>query len=135
MSDWNQAIIEEFRANSGRVGGTFDGKPLLLLHHTGARSGTRRVTPLMYQAVDGGFAVFASAAGADKNPDWFHNLAAHPETEVEIGTDTTPVRARIAAGAEHDRIWTRQKQDWPFFAEYEEKTSREAIPVIVLERV
>ena len=135
MSDWNQAIIEEFRANSGRVGGVFDGKPLLLLHHTGARTGTRRVSPLMYQDVDGGHAVFASAAASHRNPDWFHNLEAHPETEIEIGTARVPVRARIAEGAERDRIWMRQKQDWPQFAEYEARTSREVIPVIVLERI
>ena len=135
MSDWNQAIIEEFRANRGRVGGMFDGKPLLLLHHTGARTGTPRVSPLMYRDVDGGYAVFASAAGSDTNPDWFHNLRAHPETRVEVGTETVPVRARIAAGAEHESIWSKHKQDWPQFAEYEQQTSREVIPVIVLDRL
>ena len=135
MNDWNQAIIEEFRANSGEVGGMFDGKPLLLLHHAGARTGTRRVSPLMYQDVDGGFAVFASAAGSDKNPDWFHNLQAHPETEIEIGTGTVAVRARVADGEEHDRIWGKQKRDWPQFADYEAQTARAVIPVIVLERI
>ncbi len=135
MSDWNTTIIDEFRANEGRVGGMFEGAPLLLLHHTGARTGTERVTPLMYQAVDGGYAIFASKAGADTNPDWFHNITANPETQVEIGTETESVVARRAGGDEHDRIWEQQKSSWPQFAEYEQKTSRDVIPVIVLEPV
>jgi len=135
MSDWNTAIIEEFRANGGQAGGNFEGKPLLLLHHTGARTGTGRVSPLMYQAVDDHYAVFASKAGADTNPDWFHNLAAHPDTEVEVGSEVVAVRARIAEGDERERIWTQQKAEWPFFAEYEQKTARTHIPVIVLERI
>jgi len=134
MSDWNQGIIEEFRANSGKVGGMFEGAPLLLLHHVGARTGTERVNPLMYQAVDGGYAVFASKAGADTNPDWFYNLKANPEIKVETGTGTTAVKARVATGDEHERIWSKQKQDWPQFAEYERQTSRDVIPVVVLER-
>ena len=133
VHDWNKAIIKEFRANDGRVGGMFDGKPLLLLHHAGARSGIRRVTPLTYQDVADGYAVFASKAGADTNPDWYHNLVANPDTEVEVGSDTVQVRARVAAGEERERIWTRQKRDHPQFEEYESKTSR-VIPVIVLER-
>lgn len=131
--DWNRAVIKEFRANGGRVAGMFEGKPLLLLHHTGARTGVRRVSPLMYQELEGGYAVFASKAGADAHPDWFHNLAANPLTEAEVGTETVRVNARVTEGAERDRIWDRQKQDYPMFAEYEAKTSR-VIPVIVLER-
>lgn len=133
VNEWNRAIIEEFRANEGRVGGMFDSKPLLLLHHTGARTGIRRVSPLMYQEAEGGFAVFASKAGADDNPDWFHNLAANPRTEVEVGTERVAVSARTAEGDERERIWERQKRDYPMFAEYEAKTSR-VIPVIVLDR-
>ena len=132
VNDWNAAIIEEFRANDGRVGGMFEGRTLLLLHHTGARTGTRRVTPLAYQDLANGYAVFASKAGADTNPDWYHNVVAHPMTEVEVGTETVRVHARVASGAERDRIWTRQKRDYPQFQEYESKTSR-VIPVIVLE--
>jgi len=135
MSDWNAGIINEFRANEGRVGGMFEGAPLLLLHHTGAKTGTERVTPLMYQPVDGAYAVFASKAGADTNPDWFHNLMANPEAKVELGTATAPVHARRAEGDEHDRIWKQQKRDWPQFAEYERQTARDIIPVIVLEPV
>ena len=134
MDDWNKAVIDEFRANGGRVGGMFEGRPLLLLHHTGARTGIRRVTPLMYQDVGRGYAVFASKAGADTNPDWYHNVVANPRTEVEIGTGTVGVGARVAEGDERDRIWNRQKRDYPQFAEYEARTSR-VIPVIVLERI
>lgn len=133
VNDWNAAIIEEFRANDGRVGGMFEGRQLLLLHHTGARTGTRRVTPLAYQDLADGYAVFASKAGADTNPDWYHNVVANPGTEVEVGTETIGVRARVASGVERDRIWRRQKKDYPQFGEYESKTSR-VIPVLVLER-
>ena len=132
VNDWNAAIIEEFRANDGRVGGMFEGRTLLLLHHTGALTGTRRVTPLAYQDLADGYAVFASKAGADTNPDWYHNVVANPATEVEVGAETIRVRARVATGEERDRIWSRQKRDQPQFAEYESKTSR-VIPVIVLE--
>jgi deazaflavin-dependent oxidoreductase (nitroreductase family) len=133
MSDRNTRIIEEFRANEGRVGGAFAGRPLLLLDHRGARSGIVRTTPLMYQRVADGFAVFASKGGADTNPDWLHNLMANPDARVEIGSERIEVRARLAEGAEREEIWARQKRDWPFFAEYEEKTARERIPVVVLE--
>ncbi|MEE8488885.1 MAG: nitroreductase family deazaflavin-dependent oxidoreductase [Acidimicrobiia bacterium] len=133
MSDWNKDIIEEFRGNDGNVGGMFEGRPLLLLHHVGAKSGTERVSPLMYQALDDGFAIFASKGGADQNPAWFHNLKSNPETTVEIGTETVKVRARVAEGEEHDRIWAQQKRDFSFFAEYEQKTSRSKIPVVILE--
>lgn len=135
MSDWNTAIIEEFRTNGGKAGGQFEGKPLLLLHHTGARTGTPRVSPLMYQAVGDDFAVFASKGGADTNPDWLHNLVAHPATEVEVGSGTVAVRARVVEGDERERIWSQQKTDWPFFADYEQKTARTRIPVIVLQRI
>ncbi len=132
MSDWNRKIIEEFRANGGKVGGMFAGAPLLLLHHVGARTGMSRVSPLMYQSVEGGYAVFASKGGADTNPDWFYNLKASPETKIEVGSETVAVIARVAEGDEHDRIWTKQSQEWPQFAEYEQKTAREFIPVVVL---
>ena len=132
MSDWNQGVIEEFRANGGKVGSMFEGRSLLLLHHVGARTGTRRVTPLAYQDVGRDYAVFASKAGADTNPDWYQNLVANPRTEVEVGTETVRVIARVAQGDERDRIWSRQKRDYSQFAEYEARTSR-VIPVVVLE--
>jgi len=133
VSDWNDGITKEFRANAGKVGGMFEGAPLLLLHHVGARTGTERVSPLMYQSVDGGYAIFASKEGADTNPDWFYNLKANPNTKVEVGAETVAVRARVAEGTEHDDIWTTQKDEWPQFAEYEDKTARDIIPVLVLE--
>ncbi len=133
MSDWNSNIIDEFRDNEGKVGGMFEGAPLLLLHHVGARTDTERITPLMYQSIDGGYAVFASKAGADTNPDWLHNVKANPETKVEVGSEIVAVIARVADGDEHDRIWSKQKQDWPQFAEYENKTARDVIPVVILE--
>ena len=132
-NDWNQGVIDEFRANGGRVGGMFEGRPLLLVHNVGARTGTLRITPLIYQEVPDGYAIFASKGGADNNPDWYHNLVANPRTQVEVGTGTVRVRARVAQGEERDRIWTRQKSDHPQFADYESKTQR-VIPVIVLER-
>lgn len=134
MSEWNNGIIEEFRANDGVVGGPFEGKPLLLLHHKGARTGTERVSPLMYQALEGdGYAIFASKNGADTNPDWYHNLRAHPEVKIEVGPVEVDVTARVVEGEEQEQIWERQKQEFPQFAGYEQKTSREQIPVLVLE--
>jgi len=132
-TSWNDGIIEEFRANHGKVGGPFAGVPILLLHHTGARTGTVRVNPLAYQADGGRFVVFGSKGGAPTNPDWYHNLRANPEATVEVGTETIPVRARVAEGEERERIWNRQKQLMPGFAAYEQRTRRQ-IPVLILER-
>ncbi len=130
MSDYNQKVIEEFRANGGVVGG-FPG--IVLLHHVGAKSGTERVTPLAAQFDGDDVVVFASYAGAPQHPAWFTNLRANPETVVEVGTETIPVRARVAEGAERERLWENQKAALPMFAEYETKTDR-VIPVVVLER-
>jgi deazaflavin-dependent oxidoreductase (nitroreductase family) len=132
-NDWNQKIIEEFRANEGRVGGPFEGAPMILVHHTGRTSGTERVNPMMYQAVDGGYAVFASKGGSPENPDWYKNLVANPATTAEIGTDTVRVTARDTTGDERARIWDRQKRDYPGFADYEVKAAPRVIPVVVLE--
>ena len=133
MSEWNDKIIEEFRANDGKVSGPFEGAPLLLLHSVGAKSGASRVNPMMYQKVGDDFAVFASKGGAPTNPDWYHNLVANPRTLVEIGTETVAVVARVAEGDERERIWTKQKAAYSGFAEYEQRTTR-TIPVIILER-
>ena len=133
MSNWNDGIVDEFRSNDGEVGGVFTGKPLLLLHHKGARTGTVRVSPLMYQRVGESYAVFASKGGAETNPDWYHNLLAHPEVEIEVGSGRFDVRARVAEGEEQEEIWERQKREFPQFAGYEQKTSRNQIPVIVLD--
>jgi len=132
--DWNKGVIEEFRANGGRVGGPFEGRPILLLHHRGAKTGTERVNPVAYQAVGDDFAVFASKGGSPTNPDWYHNIVANPETSVEVGTETIPVVAHVAQGEERERIWSKQKANWSGFADYEQKTTRQ-IPVIVLQRV
>jgi deazaflavin-dependent oxidoreductase (nitroreductase family) len=131
--DWNQKVIAEFRANDGKVGGQFEGAPLLLLHHKGAKTGTERVNPMMYQALDDDFAVFASKGGAPTNPDWYHNLMANPDANVEVGTQTYRVRARVTSGEERERIWEQQKSAYKGFADYEAKTTRQ-IPVVVLER-
>jgi deazaflavin-dependent oxidoreductase (nitroreductase family) len=130
----NEKIIEEFRANGGRVGGAFEGAPLLLLHSTGARSGEERINPMIYQRVGDAYAVFASKGGAPTNPDWYYNLLAHPEATIEIGEDVEKVTARVAGPAERAPIWERQKERYPVFAEYERKTERE-IPVVILDPV
>jgi deazaflavin-dependent oxidoreductase (nitroreductase family) len=134
VSDFNTAIIDEFRANEGRVGGGFEGAPMVLLHHTGAKSGQERVSPVVYQDLgDGSIAIFGSKGGAPTHPAWYLNLVANPDTTIEIGTETRPVRARVATGDERERIWTEQKRAMPGFAEYEKTAGDREIPVIVLE--
>ncbi len=133
-SDYNSKIIEEFRANGGQVGGQFAGAPLLLLHTVGAKTGAERVHPMMYRAVGDSYAVFASKAGAPDNPAWYHNLRVNPRVRAEIGTGTVELIARVAEGGERERIWSAQKQDYPGFADYERKTTRQ-IPVVILDPV
>ncbi len=130
-ADFNAQIIEEFRANDGRVGGMFAGATLLLLHHTGAKSGKSRTNPLGYLSDEGRYVIFASKAGAPTNPDWYHNLKAHPNVTIEVGTDTIEVAASEATGDERDRLYRTQAERVPQFAEYEKQTDR-VIPVIVL---
>ena len=132
--DWNSKIISEFRANGGKVGGPFEGAPLLLLHTTGAKTGQERVNPVMYLPDGDRLIVFASKAGADTNPDWFHNLVANPKVTVEVGRQTRALVAHVAAGEERDRLWGLQKAAWQGFAEYETRTRRQ-IPVVILEPV
>ena len=134
MSDFNAKIIDEFRANAGKVGGPFEGAPVLILHTRGAKTGQERVNPVAYQPVGDALAIFASKSGAPTNPDWYHNLKANPDVKVEVGTDTIDARARVLEGDEREPIWEKQKQLMPGFAEYEAKTTRQ-IPVLVLERV
>jgi deazaflavin-dependent oxidoreductase (nitroreductase family) len=136
-TDWNtynRQIVEEFRANEGRVGGPYQGAPMVVLHTTGARSGEERVIPLVYQPVNGSIAIFGSKAGSPTHPAWYRNLVANPTATVEVGTETYPVTARIAEGPEREDIWTRQKQLMPGFADYEAKTGGRQIPVVILER-
>lgn len=134
MNDFNQKVIEEFRANAGKVGGPFEGADLLLLTTTGAKSGRRVTTPVMYLEDGGRLVVIASKAGADHHPAWFHNLRANPEVTVEAGTDTFQARASVVDRPERDRLYARMVEKAPGFAEYEAKTSR-VIPVVALERV
>jgi deazaflavin-dependent oxidoreductase (nitroreductase family) len=132
VSDWNTHIMDEFRANAGKVGGPFEGSPMLILHTTGARSGREHMNPLVYQSDGDRLVVFASKGGAPNHPDWYHNLAANPDVTIEVGTETLAKRARIATGDERERLWTRQKQLMPGFADYQAKTTRQ-IPVVILE--
>jgi deazaflavin-dependent oxidoreductase (nitroreductase family) len=131
-ADFNAQIIEEFRSNEGRVGGVFEGMPLLLLHHTGAKSGKSRINPLAYQDDDGRYVVFASKAGAPTNPDWYHNLKAHSDVTIEVGQDTVEVIASEATGEERERLFRAQAERIPQFAEYEEKAGGRVIPVMIL---
>jgi deazaflavin-dependent oxidoreductase (nitroreductase family) len=131
VSDYNARIIEEFRANHGRVGGDFEGAPLLLLHSTGARSGQERVSPVMYLRDGDRYLVFASKGGAPDNPDWYHNLKAHPDATIEVGDDVLEVRAEELARAERDEKYAQQAALYPGFADYERHTDR-LIPVVAL---
>ena len=131
--DWNTMVIIEFRANGGRVSGSFEGAPILLLHTIGAKSGLERVTPMMYLEFEGRLFVFASNAGADAHPDWYHNLRAHPMVTVEIGSATIAAVAAPLEGTERDRIYAVQAERRSDFTEYAHNTSR-TIPVIELIR-
>jgi deazaflavin-dependent oxidoreductase (nitroreductase family) len=134
MHDFNRGIIEEFRANHGKVGGGFDGASLVLLTTTGAKTGTQRVNPLATLAQNDTLYVFASKGGAPTDPDWYRNLVAHPDVEVEYGDEKFPAVARVVTGAERDRIFAVQKERMPGFADYEKGTSR-VIPVVELRRL
>jgi deazaflavin-dependent oxidoreductase (nitroreductase family) len=131
-NDFNAQIIEEFHANDGVVGGPFEGATLLLLHHTGAKSGQSYVNPLVYRRDGDRYAIFASKAGALTNPDWYHNLKANPEVSIEVGTETLSAVASEAESDERDRIYAAQAHDSPQFAEYEDKAGDRTIPVILL---
>jgi len=133
VHDFNASIIEEFRANGGVVGGMFEGRDMLLLHTTGRKSGAARTSPLVYQPRPDSWVVFASYGGAPTDPAWFRNLLAQPDADIEVGTDTVAVRARVAEGDEREQLWEAQKAAIPTFADYEAKTDRQ-IPVVVLER-
>ena len=126
-------MIREFRANQGRMQGNFAGAPLLLLHTKGAKSGHERIHPVMYLDLDDRRFVFASKAGADTNPDWYHNLVANPEVKVEMGEETYSAVAHSVEGTERDRIYATQVSRFPGFGEYQEKTPRR-IPVVELAR-
>lgn len=128
---FNKGVIEEFRANGGKVGGDFAAADIVLLHTVGRRSGQERINPLMALPKNGDIVVFASKAGAPENPDWFHNLVANPDVTVEVGTETKRMRARVADREERDRLYAEQAAKFPQFSEYEQRTDR-VIPVVVL---
>ena len=132
-NDWNRQTIEAFRANGGKVGGVWEGRPLLLLTTTGAKSGQRRTTPVMYLADGDRLLVFATKAGAPTNPAWYHNLIAYPEVTVEVGTETYEATATSLTGEERDRLYAKQASLYPQFGEYQARATRK-IPVIALER-
>ncbi len=132
--DFNAQVIDEFRSNDGKVGGMFDGMPLLLLHHVGAKSGTERVTPLAYLPDGDRYVIFASKAGSPTNPAWYHNLKAQPEVTIEVGSESFSAVAGEATGEERERLYQAQVQRVPTFADYQEKAGGRIIPVIVLTR-
>ncbi len=134
MSDWNTRIIEEFRANQGKVGGHFENMTLLLLHTTGAKSGKARINPVVYMENGDDFVIIASKGGAPTHPDWYHNLVANPEVSVEVGVEKFPVRATVAEEPERTELYQKMATRYPFFAEYQRKTER-IIPVVTLERI
>jgi deazaflavin-dependent oxidoreductase (nitroreductase family) len=132
-NEFNRQLIEEYRANGGKVTGIFAGAPLLVLTTTGARSGQPRVTPLVYTTDNGRWVVIASKGGSPTHPDWYYNLRANPEVTVEVGAESFPARATITTGAERQRLFDQMAARMPNFAEYQRNTVRQ-LPVIVLER-
>jgi deazaflavin-dependent oxidoreductase (nitroreductase family) len=131
-AEFNQQIIDEFRANEGRVGGMFEGMSLLLLHHTGAKSGTERVNPLAFLTDDGRYVVFASKGGAPTNPGWYWNLKANPDVTIEVGTDSIDATASEATGEQRERLFRAQADRFPQFDDYVQKAAGRKIPVMVL---
>jgi deazaflavin-dependent oxidoreductase (nitroreductase family) len=132
-NNWNQANINEFRANSGKVGGPFAGKTLLLLHTIGAKTGLERINPVAYVTDGDRLVIIASKGGAPTNPDWYYNLRAHPLVTVEVGVGQFQAQAAIAFEPERTRLYNKMIEMMPVFAEYQRKTTR-VIPVITLTR-
>jgi deazaflavin-dependent oxidoreductase (nitroreductase family) len=130
-NDWNRSIIEEFRANAGKVGGRFAGRTLLLLHTIGAKSGIERVNPVAYVCDGDRYVIIASKGGAPTNPHWYHNLVAHPEVTVEVGTEKMRVRAEVTREPERSRLYDKMVAMMPGFDEYRHRTTR-VIPVFTL---
>ena len=133
MKDFNKQVIEEFRANGGKVGGMFEGAPMVLLTTTGAKSGQPRVAPLVYTTDGDRIVIIASKGGAPTHPDWYHNIAANPQVTVEVAGETFPARAEIAPEPERTRLFNAQADLMPNFYEYQQKTDR-TIPVITISR-
>jgi len=133
FDEMNAKVLAEFRANHGQVGGVFAGKPVVLVHHKGAKSGTERISPLVYTKDGERFVIIASKGGAPSHPDWYHNLVAHPDIKIEIGDDTIPVRASLTSGEERQRLFDEQARLMPNFKDYEKAVAgKREIPVFVL---
>ena len=130
----NQAIIDEFRANGGKVGGNFANAHILLLSHKGAKTGEPRINPLMYLPDGKRYLVFASMGGAPKNPAWYHNIVANSDVSIEVGTRKMNAKAKVITGEEHDQLYDRMAKSFPQFADYQKKTTRK-IPVIALDPI
>ena len=133
-NNWNQTIIDEFRANSGNVGGAFAGKTLLILHTIGAKSGQEHINPVAYVRDGDRIVIIASKGGAPTNPDWYYNILANPRVTVEVGTEQFQAQAAVASEPERTRLYNKMVEMMPGFAEYQQKTTR-VIPVITLTRV
>jgi len=133
FNEWNKSVIEEFHATGGKPGGQFEGAKILLLTTTGAKSGQRRISPLVYLPYNDSCVIFASKGGTPTHPDWYHNLVANPQVTVEVGTETFEATATIATGELRDQLYAEQVKVAPQFGEYQAKTTRQ-IPVIILER-
>lgn len=134
MNDFNQKIVEEFRANDGKVGGMFTGMELLLMTTKGAKSGKESIVPVAYTKDDDRFVVVASKGGAPENPAWYYNLLANPEITIEVGTEKFKARAKDTKGEEREKLFNQHAEQYPTFHDYKAKTSR-MIPVLVLERI
>jgi len=132
-NEFNRAIIDEFRSNAGEVGGPFAGAPMILITHKGATSGKEHTNPLVYTRDGDDYVIIASKGGAPENPQWFRNIVAHPDVTVEVGTERFAAHARVAEGAERDRLFRAQANLMPGFDDYQKNTSR-VIPVVVLTR-
>jgi len=133
MSDWNKKVIEEFRANKGKVGGYFENMTLLLLHTRGAKSGLPRLSPTAYTEDSDRLVIIASKGGADTHPDWYYNLVANPNVTIEVGTETYDAVATVEQEPERTRLYDQMAAQYPGFEAYRQKTSRN-IPVITLRR-
>ena len=133
MQDYNSNIIKEFRENEGKVGGQFAGATMILVTHTGAKTGTQRTNPLVYRKDGDRYLVFASKGGSTKHPHWYLNLVANPNATVEIGTEKFDVVAEVLTGEERDRLYAKQAKIMPQFAEYQARAGR-TIPIVALKR-
>ena len=133
MNEFNRTVIDEFREKHGKVSGAFEGAPMILVTHTGAKSGKSYTNPLVYTRDGDSYVIIASKAGAPDDPQWFRNIVAHPEVTVEVGTEKFGARARVASGDERARLYRAQADLMPNFDEYAQSTTRE-IPVVVLDR-